>query len=334
MKGYEIFTKEKMVYLYKATKPIGYKKLRDRIYFEISNHIDDMFCDYIDNGMNEENATKKFLDEMGDPEELGKELKKTHSKKLFLIKLRNAAIFLTVFALIISAFGYNESLDNLKLAKQYELPEETVELEKSLITYTDLGYWDFFNDILYYTNIDWHYWSTSTPIYKVKEYNLFNDYYVLDESQSIVVDLAYAMHGTGKIYIDDISKLPENHHSDKLSKAVFLKYDSESETYIEICPDFTENEVTEISKLSDPHSNEPLEIDVLTYDNIPNHKVFPIKFYIKDLEGLFYRTDGYLYKVFNGKYYMGWKDDVLFSEVPEHLAKKIDKAFEDAGMEF
>ena len=333
MKGYEIFTKEKMLYLYKATKPIKYKKLQDRIYFELSNHIDDMFCDFIDDGMSEEDATQKFLSEMGSPEELGEELKKAHRRTLRFVKYQRVAIVLAVFALIISAFGYFESKDNLKMAKQYELPEETIELEKSLITYTALEEFVILNDICYYTNIDWYDLNIDKPLYKVKDYNIFNDYYVIDESQSVVIDLAYATVGAGKIYIDDISKLPKNHHSDKLSKAVFLEYDSESETYIEVCPDFTLEEVTEISKLSDPHSNEPLDINVLTYDDVPNHFSVPIKFCIKDLDGLFYNTDGYLYKVFNGKYYMGWKDGLLFAEIPEHLAKKIDKAFEKANIE-
>ena len=130
MKGYEIFTKEKMLYLYKATKPIKYKKLQDRIYFELSNHIDDMFCDFIDDGMSEEDATQKFLSEMGSPEELGKELKKTHSKTLCLVKILKRVTVLAVFALIISAFGVFESNSNLKAAKAYELAEEKVELKK------------------------------------------------------------------------------------------------------------------------------------------------------------------------------------------------------------
>ena len=130
MKGYEIFTKEKMLYLYKATKPIKYKKLQNRIYFELSNHIDDMFCDFIDDGMSEEDATQKFLSEMGSPEELGEELKEAHSKTLCLVKILKRVTVLAVFALIISAFGVLESNSNLKAAKAYELPEETVELKK------------------------------------------------------------------------------------------------------------------------------------------------------------------------------------------------------------
>lgn len=330
MKGYEIFTKEKMLYLYKATKPIKYKKLQDRIYFELSNHIDDMFCDYIDEGMSEENATEKFLNEMGNPDDLGEELKKAHSKTLLFAKFQKTAILIVFFALIISAFGYFESKDNLKLATQYELPEETVELEKSLITYTKLEYWSFPIDIYFYTDINWHDIGTSKPLYKVKDYNLFNDYYVLDESQSVIVDLGYATHGDGTIYIDDISKLPRDYYSDKWSEVVFYFYDNDKKATVEICPDLTADEVSELSKFSViPAYPDTLETEELIKGG------WGIQFNIKNLEGMYFCSNkSSLSKSIDGKYYISSWDGEPFAEVPENIAIKIDKAFKNAGITF
>ena len=338
MKGYEIFTKEKIVYLYKATKPIKYKKLQDRIYFELSNHIDDMFCDYINEGMSEEDATEKFLNEMGSPEELGEELKKAHSKTLLFAKLQKAAILMVVLALIISAFGYFEAKDNIDLAKYYELPEETVELEKNLITYTKLEYWSFPIDIYFYTNINWLEIKTTTPLYKVKDYNLFNDYYILDESQSVIVDLGCATHGDGTIYIDDISKLPANYHSDKLSKVVLANH----ETDLSLELNLTVDEVLELEKLAFPNDNdkqEDLEFGKLIMAGENEPYDWSIQFHIKDLEGLYYYPWHTFYKSVDGKYYIGdWYygtgNGHMYVEIPEHLADKIDKSFEDANIEF
>lgn len=330
MKGYEIFTKEKMVYLYKATKPIKYKKLQDRIYFELSNHIDDMFCDYINEGMSEEDATEKFLNEMGSPEELGEELKKAHSKTLLFAKLQKASILMVVLALIISAFGYFEAKDNIDLAKYYELPEETVELEKNLITYTKLEYWSFPIDIYFYTNINWHEIKTTTPLYKVKDYNLFNDYYILDESQSVIVDLGYATHGDGTIYINDISKLPKDYYSDKWTEIIFSAYDKENDTNIEICPDLTSDEIWELSKWVIP----PDYPDTLETEDLINGS-WGICFSTKDLQGMsFCPNKIFLHKSIDGKYYIGFWDGSPFVEVSEQIAVKINKAFEDAGIEF
>lgn len=336
MKNYETFTKEKMLYLYKATKPIKYKKLQNRIYFELSNHIDDMFCDYIDEGMSEKDATEKFLNEMGNPEELGEELKKTHRRTLRFAKFQKVAIVLAVFALIISAFGYFESKDNLKMAKQYELPEETIELEKSLITYTKLEYWSFPIDIYFYTDISWLDLDIDKPLYKVKDCNLFNDYYVIDESQSVVVDLAYAMHGAGKIYVDDVSKLPASYHSDKLSKVVIDNYDYSNDTRLEIFPDLTSSEITELERMAcifyDDYKLFEMEEDLVSTNDRAN--TWKIKFHIKDLEGLYYYGECDLYKSVSEKYYIGYSKRRMHTEVPKHIAVKIDKAFEDANIEF
>ena len=338
MKNYETFTKEKMLYLYKATKPIKYKKLQDRIYFELSNHIDDMFCDFIDNGMSEEKATEKFLNEMGSPEELGEELKKTHKDTLHLVKFIKTTTVLAVLVLIVSIFGVFESKDNLDLAKHYNLPQETVELEKSLFTYTKLEEYNIFNDICYYTNIDWYDLSTTKPIYKVKENNLFKDYYVLDENHSVLVDTFMTpAHGAGgTIYVDDVSKLPRNYHSDKISKVVLSNYDF-SFTLSLSPEEILELEKMAISNGSNLENPSEFEELIVFAENDPYYWIF--QFHIKDLDGLYYRANNFLYKSVNGKYYIGdwWygaQHGYMCAEIPEHIAKKIDKSFEEANIKF
>lgn len=337
MKGYEIFTKEKMLYLYKATKPIKYKKLQGRIYFELSNHIDDMFCDFIDDGMNEEDATQKFLNEMGSPEELGEELKKAHKDTLRLVKLIKGTTLLAVFVLIISVFGVFEAKDNLDLATHYKLPQETVELEKSLASYTKLEYWSFPIDIYFYTDIDWHDLHTTKPMYKVKENNLFKDYYVLDENQSVLVDTFRATDGMGGvIYVDDIDKLPHNYHSNKISKVVLSNYDTDFSFTLNL----THGEVLELEKLAIfSDLGEPLEFESLISHSENDPYYWCFEFHIKDLGGLYYDSRFFLFKSVVGKYYIGnWlyggEYGKMYIEVPEHLAKKIDKSFEDAGISF
>lgn len=337
MKSYEIFTKEKILYLYKATEPIKYKRLQDRIYFELSNHIDDMFCDFIDDGMSENDATEKFLNEMGNPEELSEELKKAHKDTLHLVKFLKGTAVMTALVLIISIFGVFEAKDNLDLAKHYNLPQETVELEKNLATYTKLEYWSFPIDIYFYTDIDWHNIHTTKPTYKVKENNLFKDYYILDESQSVLVDTFRAAGGLdGVFYVDDAKKIPRNYHSDKISKVVLSNY----ETNLSFTINLTPKEIIELEKLAIlDELGEPLEIEnLVSYsENDPYYWCF--EFHIKDLEGLYYDSRFNLFKSVNGKYYIGnWlyggKYGVMYVEIPEHLARKIDISIENAGIEF
>ncbi len=337
MREIKDFETEKNIFIGKVLNHIHYKKLHTRIYEELSNHIDDMFCDFIDGGMSEEDATQKFLSEMGSPEELGEELKKTHKDTLRLVKFIKSTTVLAVFVLIISIFGIFETKDNLDLAKHYNLPQETIELEKSLATYTKLEYWSFPIDIYFYTDIDWHNLHTTKPIYKVKENNLFKDYYVLDESQSVLVDTFIAADSmSGAFYVDDINKLPRNYHSNKISKVVLSNYDTDYSFALNL----TYEETLELEKLAifdDLGETVKFENLISYSENDPYYWCF--EFHIKDLEGLYYDSRFNLFKSVDGKYYIGnWlyggEYGEMYIEVPEHLAKKIDKSFEDAGVKF
>lgn len=338
MREIKDFDSEKRIYIGKVLGHIHHKKLHTRIYEEISNHMDDMYDDFKNDFDNELDVAKKVIDEMGDPEELGNELKKAHKDTLRFIKTIRIITIFAIFALIVSAFGFFESKDNIKAAKAYELTEETVELEKSLITYTGFEEYSFINDIHWYTNIDWHHLGIVKPIYKVKEHNLFDDYYILDKSQSVVVDLTCAIHGLGKIYVDDIRKLPADYHSDKLSKVVLTNYDTDFSLELNL----TSDEILELEKiafLNDNDIQEDLEFGKLVMSGENEPYYWCLQFHIKDLEGLYYYPWYDLYKSIDGKYYIGdwWygaEEGHMYLEIPEHLAKKIDKSFEDAGISF
>lgn len=337
MREIKDFDTKKNIYIGKVLNHIHYRKLHTRIYEELSNHLDDMYEDFSSTCANEIEIIKRVFDEMGNPEELGEELKKAHKDTLRLVKLIKRTTLLAVFVLIVSIFGVLEAKDNLDLAKHYNLPQETVELEKSLVTYTKLEYWSFPIDIYFYTNIDWHDLHTTKPIYKVKENNLFKDYYVLDESQSVLVDTFIAADSmSGVFYVDDINKLPRNYHSNKISKVVLSNYEKDFSFALNL----THEEALELEKLAIfDDLGESLEFErLISYsENDPYYWCF--EFHIKDLEGLYYDSRFNLFKSVDEKYYIGnWlyggEYGKMYIEVPEHLAEKIDKSFEDAGVKF
>ena len=337
MREIKDFDTEKNIFIGKVLNHIHHRKLHKRIYEEISNHLDDMYEDFNQDFDNEAVIVEKIFNEMGDPNELGKEMKIVHSKTLRRVKVLKATAIILVITFVISISGFFESKDIAETSKVYYLPKEAVKLERSLITYTELEEYSILNDICWYTNIDWHNWGTTQPIYKVKEYNLFNDYYVLNENQSVILDFTYAIHGSGKIYIDDISKLPKNYHSDKLSKAVIYKYSPYDENDWELCLDLTPSEVTEFEKLTtclDDNEYELYDIEEKLISDENFIQKWSIQFHIKDLEGLYYYADCELYKTTDGKYYVGEGINRVHTEVPEYIAVKIDKAFKDTGVTF
>ena len=56
------------------------KKLHTRIYEELSNHMDDMHEDFSSICNDEKEVTQRVLDEMGNPEKLGYELKNANKE--------------------------------------------------------------------------------------------------------------------------------------------------------------------------------------------------------------------------------------------------------------
>ena len=104
MRDLKDFNTEKSIYIGKVLNHIHYKKLHTRIYEEISNHMDDMYEDFSSTCDDEKEVTKKVLEEMGNPNKLGIELKEANKRILFVLGCfkRALIIFILAFAINIS----------------------------------------------------------------------------------------------------------------------------------------------------------------------------------------------------------------------------------------
>ncbi len=179
-----------------------------------------------------------------------------------------------------------------------------------------------YSSLSQYTNIDLMYWGFETPIYKVKEYNPYNDYWVVDDEQSIVVDLE-AYWGDGEIKVKDILKIPSNFHSDKISKVSLSTSFKEKIVYL----DLTLEEVLELEKMVFSSDDEfPTAYE--DNSNETTGETWFVRFHIKDIESLYYYDYG-LVKSTNGNYYTG--SGIV---IPDSIASKIDEAFQNANVEF
>ena len=69
-------------FLDNVCEQIKYKPIREDIAEELKNHIEELKENYIQEGMKEEIAEKKAIEQMGDSKEIGKRLNKIHKTKL------------------------------------------------------------------------------------------------------------------------------------------------------------------------------------------------------------------------------------------------------------
>lgn len=92
MRKIQDFDTEKKIFIGKVLNHIHYNKLHARIYEELSNHMDDMHEDFSNTCDDEREITKRILDEMGNPDELGNELQKIHKSVLLRARIRRTII--------------------------------------------------------------------------------------------------------------------------------------------------------------------------------------------------------------------------------------------------
>ncbi|MTI46738.1 MAG: FtsW/RodA/SpoVE family cell cycle protein [Firmicutes bacterium] len=69
-------------FLKKVCNQIKYKKIHNDIKTELLGHIDEIKAEYMNNGMSDSEAEKKAIKQMGNPDDIGKELNKTHKPKI------------------------------------------------------------------------------------------------------------------------------------------------------------------------------------------------------------------------------------------------------------
>lgn len=91
------------IFLAKACKHITIKKLRNRIYRELCEHMEDMLDDFLEAGEEKETAIQKVITEMGDPVKINKNLRRAHRKKIVLVRsIKTLAFFLSLTFFYIS----------------------------------------------------------------------------------------------------------------------------------------------------------------------------------------------------------------------------------------
>lgn len=104
MREIKDFDTEKKIYIGKVLNHIHYKKLHSRIYEELSNHLDDMYEDFSSTCDNEIEIIKRVIDEIGNPDELGEELKKANATKLLISRVFKTICFILSIPLLYSAW--------------------------------------------------------------------------------------------------------------------------------------------------------------------------------------------------------------------------------------
>ena len=104
MRKFYNFKEAKEIYIERVLYHIHYGRLKKRIKEEIENHMDDMYDDFKNDFDNELDVAKKVVDEMGDPNKLGIELKEANKRILFVLGCfkRALIIFILAFAINIS----------------------------------------------------------------------------------------------------------------------------------------------------------------------------------------------------------------------------------------
>ena len=98
-------------FLNKICNEIKYKPIRKEISEEIQTHIEEIKQNNINNGMEEQIAEEKAIKEMGEAEEIGKQLNKIHRPKLDW-KLLILIIILTTYGLIIAILKEKSTNNN------------------------------------------------------------------------------------------------------------------------------------------------------------------------------------------------------------------------------
>lgn len=101
MRNFSTFNEAKEVYAERVLYHIHYKRLQKRIKEEIKNHMDDMYDDFKNDSDNELDVAKKVIDKMGDPDELGIELKKANKKILRIVRAFKVTLALSVIPALI-----------------------------------------------------------------------------------------------------------------------------------------------------------------------------------------------------------------------------------------
>ena len=109
MRKFYNFREAKEIYIERVLYHIHYGRLKKRIKEEIENHMDDMYDDFKNDFDNELDVAKKVVDEMGDPDVLGLELKEANKRTLRVVRIFKVALVLSIvpFLIFCQTVGYD-----------------------------------------------------------------------------------------------------------------------------------------------------------------------------------------------------------------------------------
>lgn len=127
MRKYHDFKSAKEIYIERVLYHIHYKKMHKRISEEILNHMDDMYDDFSASCDDEIEITKKVLDEMGDPDDLGLELKEANKRKLFIARIFKATIICLIIYLVLTL-----SIAVIEEVRPYIKAEDSLTIQETI----------------------------------------------------------------------------------------------------------------------------------------------------------------------------------------------------------
>ena len=130
MNKYHDFKSAKEIYIMRVLYHIHYGRLRKRIKVEIENHMDDMYDELKDDFVYEIDIANKIVDEMGDPDELGLELKEANKRILRIARIFKIALVLLVISipLLCQIFLYEPIME----IRQYYDAVDITTIEKQM----------------------------------------------------------------------------------------------------------------------------------------------------------------------------------------------------------
>ena len=111
-------------FLNSVCEQIKYKPITEEISDELQNHIEEQKEYYIEKGMNEKEAEAKSINQMGNPEEIGKKLNKIHKPKLDWILLILIGIVIS-FGILVT-FIRNNNYDLIEYGTKISIQRFTL----------------------------------------------------------------------------------------------------------------------------------------------------------------------------------------------------------------
>ena len=227
MREIKDFDTEKKIFIGKVLNHIHYNKLHTRIYEELSNHMDDMYDDFSNICDNEKETTKRVIDEMGNPDELGLALKNANKKKILTVRIFK--IVFSVISIPLIYFMYalisNVAIDVADVARSYTVQEaeqwivENKSDGEPIELLTEIEHNGIVHRIYVPQSQDKHF-----DIYHINSVNLFG----------INISNRYKYNHSTYLSSDEYTIANLNTETYRLSDVLFIYFDNPEEEYLKV----------------------------------------------------------------------------------------------------